>query len=217
MAHKSLLPDHVSQYIVGLSRETDVQRALRGTTARLPMARMQISADQGAFLAFLVRLMGAKKCIEVGTFTGYSALSVALALPDDGTLIACDVSEEWTRIAERAWREAGVSSKIDLRLAPATETLRSLVRDGGTSSFDFAFVDADKESYDDYYEQCLALLRRGGVVAFDNVLWRGEVTQPSDDPETRALRALNDKVFRDTRVDASLVSIGDGILLARKR
>lgn len=216
MAHKSLLPEHVSAYVTAMSRESDALRELREETSRHPLARMQISADQGTFLAFLVRLLGARRALEVGTFTGYSALAVALALPDDGVLVACDVSEEWTSVARRYWARAGVAHKIDLRLAPASSTLRALLP-SARGTFDFAFVDADKGGYDDYYERSLELLRPGGVVAFDNVLWSGKVTSPSDDPDTAALRALNEKVFHDERVDASMLTIGDGLLLARKR
>ena len=215
MAHKSLLPEHVSTYVAAMSRETDTARALREETSRHPMARMQISPDQASFLAFLVRTLGARRCLEVGTFTGYSALAVALALPADGTIVACDLSEEWTTVARRYWELAGVSHKIDLRLAPAASTLRAMIP-GAQGTFDFAFVDADKGGYDDYYELSLTLLRRGGVVAFDNVLWSGQVTRPSDDADTNALRALNEKIFHDERVDASLLTIGDGLLLARK-
>lgn len=217
MAHKSLLPEAVADYAVAHSRETPVQHELREQTQRLPEARMQISADQAAFLTLFVKAIGAKRCIEVGTFTGYSALAVALALPEGGRLVACDLSTTWTDIARNHWEHAGVADKIDLRIGPATETLGALLKNGEHGTYDFAFVDADKTSYDVYYEQCLELLRPGGVVAFDNMLWRGEVVRPSPDEETSALRALNHKVYEDPRVDPSLLTIGDGLLLARKR
>lgn len=214
--HKSLLPADVAAYAAAMSRETAVQRALREETAKHPLARMQISADQGAFLALLVRILGAKRCLEVGTFMGYSALAVALALPDGGRLIACDRSDEWTQVARRAWGEAGVSHKVELRLGAAADTLRALV-DEAPGAFDLVFVDADKSGYDTYYERALVLLRPGGVVAFDNVLWSGAVTRPSTDADTEALRALNAKLFADERVDTSFLTLGDGLLLARKR
>lgn len=217
--HKSLLPAEIAAYAAAMSRETDVQRALREETARHPLARMQISADQGAFLGLLVHILGAKRCLEVGTFMGYSALAVALALPEDGRLIACDRSDEWTTTARRAWAEAGVAHKVELRLGDAPETLRGLLATE-RGAFDLVFVDADKAAYDTYYESALALLRPGGVVAFDNVLWHGAVTRPSsegDDDDTHALRALNAKVFADARVDPSFLTLGDGLLLARKR
>ena len=178
---------------------------------------MQIGADQGAFLALLVQLTGAKRALEIGTFTGYSALAVAKALPADGTLTCCDVSDEWTQVARRYWHEAGVAGRIDLRLAPAAETLRDLLLESGPGSFDFAFIDADKAGYDRYYEATLVLLRPGGLVAIDNMLWSGAVADPSvTDPDTAALRALNLKVRDDSRVTSCLVSMGDGVLLARK-
>ena len=217
MAHKSLFPEAVGEYVVAHSRETPVQHELREETRHRPESRMQISADQGAFLALFVKVLGAKRCLEIGTFTGYSALSVALAIPEDGTIVACDVSTTWTDVARDHWRRAGVSHKIDLRIGEGKNTLDTLIAGGASGTFDFAFVDADKTGYPGYYEQCLELLRPGGVVAFDNMLWRGEVVRPSTDEETTALRTLNDVVHGDPRVDASLVTIGDGLLLARKR
>ncbi|HQY62880.1 MAG: class I SAM-dependent methyltransferase [Myxococcales bacterium] len=214
--HKSLLPAEIAAYAAAMSRETEVQRALREETAKHPLARMQISADQGAFLGMLVRLLGATRCLEVGTFMGYSALAVALALPDHGRLVACDRSDEWTQVARRAWADAGVAHKVDLRLGPAEATLRALV-DTARDGLDLVFVDADKSAYDTYYELSLSLLRPGGVVAFDNVLWSGAVTRPSSDADTEALRALNAKLFADARVDTSFLTLGDGLLLARKR
>jgi predicted O-methyltransferase YrrM len=218
MSLRSLLPDAVDAYINRVAtRETALQQRLREETAKLPGAGMQIGADQGALLALLVELIGARRTIEIGTFTGYSALAVAMALPIDGRIVCCDINEEWTRIARRYWREAGVADRVDLRLAPALETLRDLQRDPGPGSFDFAFVDADKSGYDGYYEACLTLLRPGGLIAFDNVLWSGAVADPKkNDPDTVALRALNIKVRDDPRVTSCLVSIGDGVLLARK-
>jgi predicted O-methyltransferase YrrM len=179
---------------------------------------MQIGPDQAAFLALLVRLTGARRALEIGTFTGYSALAVALALPHDGALVCCDVSRDWTDIGRPFWAEAGVAARIDLRIAPAQDTLRDLLRSPGPGSFDFAFIDADKGGYDTYYEQSLGLLRPGGLLAIDNTLWSGSVADPSnDEADTRALRALNAKIHDDARVDACLVSMGDGVTLARKR
>jgi len=218
MSLRSLLPDAVDNYVRNVTTcETPLQKRLREETSRLPGAGMQIGADQGAFLALLVQLTGAKRALEIGTFTGYSALAVAKALPADGTLTCCDVSDEWTQVARRYWHEAGVAGRIDLRLAPAAETLRDLLLESGPGSFDFAFIDADKAGYDRYYEATLVLLRPGGLVAIDNMLWSGAVADPSvTDPDTAALRALNLKVRDDSRVTSCLVSMGDGVLLARK-
>ena len=199
-------------------REPDVLRRLREETAPLPMARMQISPEQGQFMSLLVRLLGARMTIEVGVFTGYSSLSVALALPDDGRIIACDVSEEWTAIARRYWREAGVAHKIDLRLRPAIETLDALLAENRAGAFDFAFIDADKENYLNYYERCLELVRPGGLIAIDNVLWHGNVIdRTKQDADTQAIRAFNDRVSRDDRVWISLLPISDGLTLALKK
>ena len=218
MAHRSLLPQAVDDYLrTVVARESPLQQRLREETAKLPMGGMQIGADQGVFLAFLVRLIGARNAIEIGTFTGYSALSVASALAPGGRLVCCDVSEEWTAIARRYWAEAGVADRIELHLRPAQETLALLLRKHGPGSFDFAFIDADKTGYDAYYEACLELLRPGGLIAIDNVLWSGTVADPADQkPDTIALRALTVKIRDDRRVDASLVSLGDGVLLARR-
>jgi O-methyltransferase len=215
---RSFMTDSLEHYVSEtLTRETSTQRRLREETSHLPDPGMQIGPDQGAFLALLVRLLGARRCLEVGTFTGYSALAVAAALPADGKLITCDVSEEWTAIARRFWEEAGVASKIELRLAPASDTLARLLNDGGAGKFDFAFIDADKPAYDQYYESCLALIRPGGLITIDNTLWHGAVADPGvHDPDTDALRALNLKIRDDQRVEACLVSIGDGVTLARK-
>ena len=218
MSLRSLLPDAVDAYVHDVATlESPLQHRLRDETAKLPNAGMQIGADQGAFLALLVRLIGARRALEIGTFTGYSALAVATALPADGRLVCCDVSDEWTQVARRYWREAGVAERIDLRLAPAAETLRLLLSESGPGSFDFAFIDADKTGYDGYYEACLKLLRPGGLMAFDNTLWSGAVADPAkNDPDTVALRALNLKVRDDPRVTSCLVSMGDGVLLALK-
>ena len=218
MSHRSLLPDAVDSYLHSVAHEeTPLQRRLREETAKLPMGMMQIGADQGAFLALLVRLVSARRALEIGTFTGYSALAVATALPADGRLVCCDISDEWTRIARRYWNEAGVAERIDLRLAPAADTLRELLRDPGPGSFDFAFIDADKTGYDGYYEACMTLLRPGGLMAVDNTLWSGAVADPAKtDADTTALRALNLKARDDPRVTSCLVSIGDGVLLALK-
>jgi O-methyltransferase len=217
--HRSLLPPALDDYVRSVgARETDVQRRLREETAQLPQAGMQIGADEATLLALLVRMQGARRAIEIGTFTGYSALAVASALPHDGLLTCCDVSREWTAIGQRYWREAGVERRIDLRIAPAADTLRALVGAGHEGSFDFAFIDADKAGYEDYYEQCLRLLRSGGLVAIDNTLWSGWVADAArDDADTSALRRLNLKIHDDDRVDACLLSIGDGLTLARKR
>jgi predicted O-methyltransferase YrrM len=217
--HRSLLSADLEAYVRSVgARETPAQRRLREATAALPQAAMQIGPDQATFLALLVRLLGAGRALEIGTFTGYSALAVAQALPEDGTLVCCDVSREWTAVGQPFWREAGVASRIDLRIAPAQDTLRELTRSPGPASFDFAFIDADKSGYDAYYEACLALLRQGGLVVIDNTLWSGTVADASNqEPDTRALRALNAKIHADARVDACLLSIGDGVTLARKR
>ena len=199
-------------------REPPVLARLREETAKLPMAGMQIGPDQGQFMRLLVELIGARRAVEVGTFTGYSSLSVALALPADGTLVACDISEEYTAIARRYWVEAGVAERIDLRLGPALETLDGLIADGGTGAYEFAFIDADKTNYDGYYERCLTLMRPGGLIAIDNVLWGGAVADDSNQtPDTLAIRALNAKIHEDKRVSISLATVGDGLMLARKR
>lgn len=213
------LTDALHQYLLDVSlRESDVLKALREETATLSTANMQIAPEQGQFMALLVHLCGARHIIEVGVYTGYSSLAMALALPENGRLLACDVSEEYTNIAQRYWSEAGVSSKIDLHLAPAIETLQTLRKDGAAGRFDMAFIDADKASYDAYYEHCLALLRQGGLIVVDNVLWGGSVIDPDkQDEDTCAIRAFNQKLLADQRVDISLVPIGDGLLLARKR
>jgi O-methyltransferase len=213
------LSDELAAYVVEYgTREPDVLARLREETAALPQHRMQIAPEQGAFLAILVELMGARTCIEVGTFTGYSSTAVALALPEDGRLICCDVSEEWTSIARKYWAEAGVTGKIDLRIAPATDTLDRLLEDGEEDAFDLAFVDADKAGYDGYYERLLRLVRSGGLIVFDNTLWSGKVLdQDSDDADTRALQAPNTKLNGDRRISLCLVPVADGVTLARRR
>jgi predicted O-methyltransferase YrrM len=213
------LSDQVYDYLVAHSlREPELLRRLRDETAQLTeWAMMQIAPEQGQFMGLLVQLIDARRALEVGTFTGYSALSVTLAMPKDGRLIACDVSKEFTDIARRYWAEAGVADRIDLRLQPALKTLDELIAGGDAGSFDFIFIDADKENYDGYYERALTLLRPGGVLAIDNVLWNGAVADPKvDDALTKSIRALNDKVAKDPRVAISLVPIGDGLTLARK-
>lgn len=212
------LDDSLHAYLLANSlREAPVLERLRAATAALPNSVMQISPEQGQFMQLLVRLIGARRCIEIGTYTGYSALAVALALPADGQLVACDVSEEWTSVARRFWREAGVDSKIELRLQPALSTLEELERKSA-GPFDFAFIDADKTSYYAYYEKVLGLLRPGGLIAVDNTLWSGRVANPEDeDADTKALRAFNERVHRDERVDLSLLPLGDGLTLIRKK
>ena len=210
--------DALDAYLGRVSlRETDVQQRLREETAVLEYAGMQISPVQGQLMRMLAGLVGARRAIEVGVFTGYSALSVALALPEDGELVACDVNEEWTAIARRYWSEAGVDSKIRLEIAPAVETLDNLIREGRSGEFDIAFIDADKTSYDLYYERCLELLRPGGLVLVDNVLWSGKVADETDRSEdTVALRAFNAKLRDDSRVELCMLPVGDGLTIARK-
>ena len=213
------LSDELAAYVVEVgSREPEVLARLREETAAIPQHGMQIAPDEGAFLAILVELIGARRCIEVGTFTGYSSTAIALALPEDGQLICCDVSEEWTSLARKYWDEAGVADRIDLRIAPAVETLDRLLADGEEDAFDFAFIDADKPGYDAYYERLLRLVRPGGLIALDNTLWGGEVlNQDTDDESTRAIRALNTKLAGDDRITLCLVPVADGVTLARRR
>lgn len=220
MSNKTLpLTDDLYKYLLAVSlREPEVLRRLREETASHPQSNMQIAPEQGQFMALLVRLIGARTTLEVGVFTGYSSLAVALALPPDGSIVACDVSEEYTAIARRYWQEAGVSEKIDLRIAPAVETLDALLDAGRADAFDFAFIDADKESYDAYYERTLRLLRPGGLMVIDNVLKGGTVVDPSNTtPPVEAIRALNEKLHHDERIDLSLIPVADGLTLARKR
>ena len=220
MSNKTIgLSDELHAYVVAVGvREADVLRRLREETAAIPEHNMQIAPEQGAFMAMLVELAGARRCIELGTFTGYSSIAVALALPDDGEIICCDVSSEWTDIARRYWAEAGVAHKVDLRIAPALETLDALLGSGRQGTFDFAFVDADKAQYPDYYERLLELLRPSGLIAFDNVLWGGQVIDPEDnDKDTVAVRELNEQLATDERISVSMVPIADGLTLVRKR
>lgn len=211
--------DELHRYLLDVSvREPEILRRLRDETAALPNARMQISPEQGQLMALLVRLVSARNIIEVGTFTGYSALVMALALPADGRLIACDINEDWTAIGRRYWAEAGVADRISLHLAPALQTLDGLLQQGAGESFDIAFIDADKESYAAYYERALRLLRPGGLLLVDNTLWGGAVIDPDrNDADTLAIRAFNAALHADERVDLSLIPIGDGLTAARKR
>ena len=219
MSNRSLnLDDTLYEYLLTHSlREHPEQIALREATRSHPRAGMQISPEQGQFMALLVKLIGARHALEIGVFTGYSALSVALALPADGRILACDISEEYTRIGRPYWERAGVAHKIDLRLAPALETLDAELAAGAAGRYDFAFIDADKTGYAAYYERCLQLLRKGGLIAIDNVLWSGAVAQPARDEDTRALQALNERLHGDERIDLSMLPVGDGLTLARKR
>lgn len=212
------MDDRLYAYLLAhSSREPDLFRRLRDETAKLPDGRMQISPEQGQFMALMIELIGANRAIEIGTFTGYSALWTASALPPEGRLVACDVSEEWTSIGRRYWREAGLESKIDLRLGTALETLKKLEL-SELGKFDFAFIDADKSNYAAYYESSLRLLRPGGLIAIDNTLWGGRVADfTKTDADTVAIRAITSTIHHDARVTASLVPIGDGLLLARKR
>jgi predicted O-methyltransferase YrrM len=213
-ARAPFLPEKIARYIHEHSvREPGILRELRAATASVAHSGMQIGADQGQFMAILVKLMGAKRCLEIGTYTGYSALAVALALPKDGSIVCCDVSEEWTAVGKPFWRKAGVAKKIDLRIGPALETLKKL-----KGPFDFVFIDADKQNYLNYYERCLELLRRGGLIVVDNVLWSGDVAnQAAKDELTVALRKFNDKLHKDKRVGLAMLSIGDGVTLALKK
>ena len=207
------LPEKVARYIHEHSvREPLVLRELREATKAVPMSGMQIGADQGQFLQLLVQAIGARRCLEIGTYTGYSALAVALALPKDGRILCCDLSEEWTAVGKPFWKRAGVEKKIDLRIGPALDTLKTL-----KGPFDFVFIDADKPNYANYYEACLPLVRRGGIIAIDNTLWSGWVAEKDrSDADTVALRAFNDKLHRDDRVALSMLPLGDGVTLALK-
>lgn len=213
------LSDALLAYVARSSvREHPVQAELRAATASMPHAQMQIGPDQGALMALLVKLLGARRTLEIGVFTGYSALAVALALPADGKVVACDVSEEWTSVGRRHWEKAGVAAKIDLRLGRALATLDALIAGGAAGTFDFAFIDADKQAYAAYYERSLVLLRRGGLVAIDNTLWSGAVIDPKDtSADTAALRAFNEALAGDSRVDLAMLTVGDGLTLAMKR
>jgi predicted O-methyltransferase YrrM len=220
MSNKSIgLPDDLQAYLVRVGvREPAVLRRLREETAKLPQHGMQIAPEEGMLLALLVELIGARRCLEVGTFTGYSSTVVARALPPDGHLVCLDLSEEWTAIARQAWQDAGVADRVELRLGPAIESLDGLIAEGAAGTFDFAFVDAAKDEYPAYYERVLQLLRPGGLVAFDNVFLAGRVADPAaDDAGARAVRALNDQMVADERVSIALVPVADGVTLARKR
>lgn len=220
MSNRSIgLDGRLYDYLLAASlREHPVLARLREATAAHPKVNMQISPEQGQFMALLVRLIGATRCIEVGVFTGYSSLAVALSMPPTGRIVACDISEEYTAMARPYWESAGVAGRIDLRIAPAMDTLDALLAAGGAGTYDFGFIDADKGAYAGYYERMLELLRPGGLIAVDNTLWDGAVADPDDDePDTLAIRAFNESLRDDARVDLSLVPIGDGLTLARKR
>jgi predicted O-methyltransferase YrrM len=212
------LDDDLYRYLLGVSlREHPVMTQLRAATHDHPHADMQISPEQGQFMALLINLVGARRTLEIGVFTGYSAMAVALALPPDGRVVGCDVNEDYTAVARAYWKKAGVDHKIDLHLAPAVDTLDAIIADGQGGCFDFAFIDADKTSYDAYYERCLALLRRGGLLVIDNVLWGGRVARAAEDEDTAAIQALNRKLHNDQRIDLSMLPVSDGLTLARKR
>ena len=212
------IDENIYDYILNNSlRDLPILEKLREETRKMPEGRMQISSDQGQFMALLVRLMGAKKIVEVGTFTGYSTLVMALSLPENGQIVACDISEEYTKVARRFWQEAGISDKIKLRLGFAEETLAAILSNDGAGMFDMAFIDADKENYMVYYEKCLELLRPGGLILVDNVLWSGKPANPDEiDNDTVAIREFNIAIHKDERVDLSLLPVGDGLTLARK-
>jgi caffeoyl-CoA O-methyltransferase len=213
------LPADVHEYVLrwGLE-EPPILARLREETASHPHASMQIAPEQGSVLGLLVELLGARRCLEIGTYTGYSSLAVALAMPDDGQIVCCDVSDEYTTVARRYWAEAGVAHKVDLRLGPAVETLDALLAGGAAATFDLAFIDADKPAYPDYWERCVDLVRPGGVIALDNVLWGGRVANPeADDESTRVLRQVNERIATDSRVRHVLLAIADGMTVARRR
>ena len=213
------MTEPLHQYLCSTGlREPSVLEELRKVTARNPFYFMQISPEQGQLMALLAKMTNARKTIDIGVFTGYSALAVALALPDDGSIIACDISEDYTRTAREFWAKAGVEDKIDLRLAPATETLQQLLDQQQANTFDMAFIDADKTGYDDYYEQCLQLVRPGGLILIDNTLWNGRVAdKASNDEDTVAIRTLNSKIHQDHRVDMTMLPVSDGLTIAIKR
>jgi predicted O-methyltransferase YrrM len=213
------LDERLHAYLLEVGvREHEVLRRLREETAALPQSSMQIAPEEGAFLALVVRILNARKVLEVGTFTGYSSTAMALALPADGRIICCDLSKEWTDVARRAWADAGVAERIDLRLGPALDTLEGLLAAGETGSFDLAFIDADKANYGGYYEAAVRLVRQGGVIAIDNVLWSGRVADPGvTDEDTNAIRALNDAIASDDRVDVAMLPLADGVTVARVR
>jgi predicted O-methyltransferase YrrM len=212
------LNDRVYDYLLAVSvNESDVMARLREETAGIEFSEMQIAPEQGQFMALLVKLIGARRALEIGTFTGYSSISIASALPGDGELICCDDSEEWTAMAKKYWRLSGLDDRIQLKLGDASKTLQDLIDAGDVGAFDFIFIDADKQNYADYYELSLQLLRDGGLIAVDNTLWSGDVADPTNmEPGTRAIRNFNELIRQDERVDISLVPIGDGLTLARK-
>ena len=213
------LSNKLRKYMLNVSfRDDEILRQLREETLTLKEAQMQISPEQGAFLSILTKILNAKKTLDIGVFTGYSSLVVARELPNDGLVVACDTSIEWTSIAKKYWKLAGVDNKVDLHLAPAKETLEKLIEDGQASTYDFSFIDADKINYQSYYENSLILLKPGGIIAIDNVLWSGQVIDQTDfEPATRAIRSFNEKLYQDNRVSISMVPIGDGLTLAYKK
>ena len=213
------LSNELRKYMLDVSfRDDDILRQLRKETLKLKEAQMQISPEQGAFLTVLTKILNAKKTLDIGVFTGYSSLVVARELPDDGIVVACDTSIEWTSIAKKYWKLAGVDKKVDLYLSPAKETLEKLIEDRQASTYDFSFIDADKINYQSYYEYSLTLVKPGGIIAIDNVLWSGQVIDESDsEPATRAIRSFNEKLYQDDRVSISMVPIGDGLTLAYKK
>jgi predicted O-methyltransferase YrrM len=219
MSRYSPFDERTYQYLISNSvREPEIARRLREETQQLSNATMQIGPEQGQFMQLIVQLIGARKTLEVGVFTGYSALWVALGLPADGRVVACDISEEYTAVAKRYWKEAGLEQQIDLRIGPALETLDELLNANETETFDFAFIDADKTNYENYYERALRLLRKGGLIVIDNTLWSGAVANPEiNDADTVAIRSLNRKLHRDERVTLSMLTVGDGLTLAIKR
>ena len=219
MSRYSPIDERTYRYLVNTSvREPDIARRLREETQQLANAQMQIGPDQGQFMQLLVQVLRAQKTLEVGVFTGYSALWVAMGLPNEGRIVACDISEEYTAVARRYWKQAGVDEKIDLRLGPALDTLDELLKDGHAGTFDFAFIDADKTNYENYYERALQLLRAGALIAIDNTIWSGKVADPSEqDPDTVAIRRLNEQLFHDERITLSMLTVGDGLTLAMKR
>lgn len=221
MSNRTLnLDETLYRYLLDISlREHPLLSELRTATMDHPHKNMQIAPEQGQFMAMLIRLMGAHRTLEIGVFTGYSTLAVALVLPEEGQMVVCDTNPEYTDIAREFWRRAGVDGKIDLRLAPALDTVNALVAEGQAGTFDFVFIDADKENYDAYYEHSLQLLHPGGLIVIDNVLWNGKVAHPAehDDADTRALHQLNRKLLNDERIDLSMLPVGDGLTLARKR
>ena len=221
MSNQSIgLSDPLYQYLLANSvREPEILAKLRAETAQHPLVNMQISPEQGQLMDLLVQLIGARKCLEIGVFTGYSSLVVALNLPEDGLIIACDVSDEFTLIARKYWQEAGVANKINLHIAPALATLDRLILNGESGTFDFAFIDADKNNYGVYYDRCLELVRQGGLILVDNVLWYGRVADPAmdNDKRTQAIKQINQQIYHDDRVQVSLIPIGDGLTIARKK